>query len=100
MGGGRGEQGAGAPVRVAVADALSCEAQGGFGDIVHSVPVHHAGCVQRLRERELLVGVADAVSPRKDALLHERVPLGVDDAPLRNADGQCRGEFPFPKADE
>ncbi len=50
---------------------------------------HHLCDVDALRERELLVGVADAVAPGQQQVLDQQVAIGVVDAPLRDGDLAC-----------
>ena len=60
----------------------------------------HLRAVEALGERELLVGVADAVPPGEREVLDEERPLGVQDARLGDDELRALGELSAPEADD
>ena len=95
--GGRDEHRPGAPVRIPRGKAAHREAEDGLGDIGVAVRRGDPRGVERLGERELLVGVADAVAPGERPLLDQQAPLGVDDALLRDLEGGPAGQRVLPE---
>ena len=95
--GGRDEHRPGAPVRIPRGKAAHREAEDGLGDIGVAVRGGDPRGVERLGERELLVGVADAVAPGERPLLDQQAPLGVDDALLRDLEGGPAGQRVLPE---
>ena len=57
---------------------------------------HHLRDVDALRERELLVRVADAVAPGQEEVLDQQVAIGVVDARLRDGDLRALAQPPVP----
>ena len=69
----RDEHGPGAPARVPGRQPPEREAEDRLGDVGVAVRRHHPRGVERLGERELLVGVADAVAPGEDRCCTSRL---------------------------
>ncbi len=94
----REQHGPRAPAREPGRQPPEREAENRFRDVRVAVAGHHPSGVERLGERELLVGVADAIAPGEDPLLDEQAPLGVQHAPLRNVERGATRELAFPEA--
>ena len=85
-----------------VGDGTACEgrAHDRLGDVAEPVLGQHLRAVEALRERELLVRVADAVAPRQHQVLDQRCALRVHHARLRHRDRRALGEPRLPVADD
>ena len=88
------------PVRVR--RRLPCERrpQDRAGDVLEAARGQHLRDVHALRERELLVGVAEAVAPGQAEVLDEQGALGVHHPPLRDDERRALCEAPLPVGDE